>query len=219
MLKKLVEKLKSLSEREPLDTSRFGDPLAQQTDWSPLKGGGTNFKTHTLKQVHAQRMEFRCSIGMLLFGGIFFLIGVGVLAGCVIGFFNRQPDTDWKIFLFLPLFGLIFGAVGFFMLRGAMVPRVFDLSQGYYCRDRKKPEHSFDTSEITDHVRLDEIHALQLISEYCRGDKSSYYSYELNLVLKDGSRINVTDHGGRSAIQQDAQTLSNFLGKPLWNAI
>ncbi len=219
MLKKLVEKLKKLSKREPLDTSRFGDPLAQQIDWSPLKGGGTNFKTHTLKKVHAQRMEFRCSIGMLLFGGIFFLIGVGVLTGCVIGFFNRGPETEWQIFVFLPLFGLVFGSVGFFMLRSAMTPRVFDLAQGYYCRSRKKPEHAFDPSKIKDHVRLKEIHALQLISEYVSGDKSSYYSYELNLVLKDGSRINVIDHGKRSAIHQDAHTLANFLGIPCWDAM
>ena len=219
MLKKLVAKIKGLSERSSFEASQFNDPIAEQTDWSPLKGGGTNFKTHNLKKVHAQRMVFRCSLGMLLFGGIFFLVGVGVLVGCVIGFFNRGPDTEWQLFVFLPLFGLAFGAAGFFMLRGAMTPRVFDLSHGYYCRSRKKPEHAFDPSEIKDHVRLSEIHALQLLSEYCRGDKSSYYSYELNLILKDGSRINVVDHGGRSAIIRDAQELSLFLGKPLWNSI
>ncbi|MDX1680821.1 MAG: hypothetical protein R3242_08830 [Akkermansiaceae bacterium] len=218
MLKKLLKKLKGMSERAPLDPRQFNDPLAEQIDWTPLKPGGTNIKTHKLRKIHAQRMEFRCSLSMLLFGGIFFLLGVGVLIGAIIAFFNRTPDTPRGIFVFLPLFGLIFGAVGFFMLRGALAPRVFDLAHGYYCRDRKKPEHAFDPSTITDHVRLTEIHALQLLSEYCRGDKSSYYSYELNLVLKDGSRINVVDHGGRSAIQRDARTLSEFLGKPLWAA-
>ena len=98
-----------------------------------------------------------------------------------------------------------------------MTPRVFDLSHGYYCRSRIKPEHAFDPSKIKDHVRLTDIHALQLISEYVSGDKSSYYSYELNLVLKDASRINVVDHGARSTIYRDAQDLSVFLGKPLWS--
>ena len=219
ILKKLAEKFRGLTKRTEFDLSRFDDPLATQIEWSPLKGGGTNFKTHKLKKIHAQRMEFRCSLAMLLFGGVFFLIGVGTLTGAVIAFFNRTPDTEWQVFVVLPLFGLVFGGVGFFILRNAMVPRIFDLAQGYYCRDRKKPEHSFDVSTIRDHVRLDEVHALQLISEYVSGSKSSYHSYELNLVLKNGERINVVDHGGRSAIQRDAQTLAEFLGKPLWNRL
>ena len=44
------------------------------------------------------------------------------------------------------------------------------------------------------------------------------YNYELNLVLKDGERINVVDHGNLKKIQDDANTLSNFLGKPVWDA-
>ncbi len=61
------------------------------------------------------------------------------------------------------------------------------------------------------------MHALQLISEYVSG-KSSYYSYELNLVLDDGSRINVVDHGNLAAIREDAGKLALFLAKPLWDA-
>ncbi len=50
------------------------------------------------------------------------------------------------------------------------------------------------------------------------GNKSSYYSYELNLVLDDGSRINVVDHGNLDRLRGDAQTLSRFLDKPVWDA-
>ncbi len=35
--------------------------------------------------------------------------------------------------------------------------------------------------------------------------------YELNLILKDGSRLNVVDHGNRDALQGDARTLAEFL--------
>ena len=37
------------------------------------------------------------------------------------------------------------------------------------------------------------MEAIQLIRKYVRGDKSADYSYELNLVRGDGSRLNVTD--------------------------
>ena len=33
------------------------------------------------------------------------------------------------------------------------------------------------------------------IRERCTSRNSSYYSYELNLVLDDGSRLNGVDHG------------------------
>lgn len=219
VFKKLIGELQSLGEATDSAADRFQDPVALRTEWSPLKGGGTNFKTHHLKKVHAQRMEFRCSLGMVLFGGVFLLIGLGALSGCLYSLIHRGPITDGAIFFILPLFGLVFGSVGFFTLRSAMIPRVFDLAHGYYCRDRRKPEQSFDVSAIRDHVRLDQIHALQLISERCSGKNSSYSSYELNLVLTDGSRLNVVDHGGRQAILRDAEALSNFLGKPLWSQI
>jgi hypothetical protein len=36
------------------------------------------------------------------------------------------------------------------------------------------------------------------------------------LVLNDGSRINVIDHGNLKRIREDAAALAEFLGKPLW---
>ncbi len=65
---------------------------------------------------------------------------------------------------------------------------------------------------------LSSIHALQLLSEFVSGSKNSYHSYELNLVLNDGSRINVVDHGNLERLRADASTLSQFLDKPVWDA-
>jgi hypothetical protein len=57
-----------------------------------------------------------------------------------------------------------------------------------------------------------------LWSEFVSGSKNSYHSYELNLVLNDGSRINVVDHGNLERLRSDASTLSRFLDKPVWDA-
>ena len=77
----------------------------------------------------------------------------------------------------------------------------------------------YDKEELKAFTKLDDIHAIQLISEYISGKKSSYYSYELNLVLKDASRINVIDHGNDSTISSNAKVLSRFLDVPVWDAI
>jgi len=100
-------------------------------------------------------------------------------------------------------------------------------------------------------LNMDNIYALQIISEtvshiiedinttkmhkhyYKKKDinttkmhKHYYKKYELNAVLKDGSRVNILDHGeinilNNNKIKQlmeDIQKLSQFLGKPLWSA-
>jgi hypothetical protein len=38
-------------------------------------------------------------------------------------------------------------------------------------------------------------------------------------VLEDSRRINLVDHGNRKKLIADAQTLAEFLGVPLWNAL
>ena len=70
---------------------------------------------------------------------------------------------------------------------------------------------------------FDHIHALQIVSEYCGGGSSSgkirsFVSYELNLVLKNGERINLCDHGNIVRLREDAARLAEFLGRPLWDA-
>lgn len=59
------------------------------------------------------------------------------------------------------------------------------------------------------------MRALQVLTEHVSSDKGSYRSYELNLVLADGSRLNVTDHGKLDRIMNDAKALSEFLEVPL----
>jgi hypothetical protein len=58
-----------------------------------------------------------------------------------------------------------------------------------------------------------------VIAERVSGNKSSYLSYELNLVLSDGRRINVIDHGDKIKILVDAHDLAEFLDIPIWNTI
>ena len=98
-------------------------------------------------------------------------------------------------------------------------PIVFDKASGYFWKGRKFPQDVPDPRSLKNVVQIGQIHALQLLAEYVRGSKSSYYSYELNLVLEDGKRLNVVDHGNQTKLREDAKTLSQFLGKPVWDAI
>ncbi len=56
-----------------------------------------------------------------------------------------------------------------------------------------------------------------MLRERIRSKNGSYYSYEINLVLHNASRVNVIDHGNHQAVIEDAETLAQALGVPLWD--
>ncbi|MDM8564507.1 hypothetical protein QUF74_02535 [Candidatus Halobeggiatoa sp. HSG11] len=202
------------SNRISFAPSSINDPKATQTNWSPLRDN--NFDTHKLVAVNSNRLEFRSSIGAKLFDMIYLLVGGPVI---VISFFTLLSgefgSAIWILFI-----GLSFASSGVFLLYQSTTPTVFDKKNGFFWKGRENPSEVFDKSTLKYFTELEEIHALQLIfspstSSSCDGDDG----YELNLVLKNGKRINVVEHGDLNRLRNDATTLSNFLEKPVWDAI
>lgn len=224
MLNKLKNKLKSMVSEEPIDPSRFEDPIASKTEWEPLVEGGTSFKTHSLKADSAYKIEYIPTKGAMAVCYIF--IGMGLLSlilflGQTIknGGLGMNADTIMPI-----LFFVIFSGVGGFMRNQMKKPIVFDKNIGFYWKGYKAPSEVFNHAEIKDCLELKQIYAFQLLSERCSssssdGESSSYYSYELNIVTHDGSRFNVIDHGKVLDIRSDASTLGSYLDVPVWDAI
>jgi hypothetical protein len=222
MFERLKLKLQELArQHEPVAPAQLDDPLARQTAWGPLKPGGANFCTQKLVRVDPDRVEFRAAWGMIAFCLIFLLAGLAVLAlfGAMwlgwISMSSKDQDNLWVA----AVVGGLFSVVGGGMLYFFTLPVVFDLRRGAFWKGRGGPEQVRERATPGRFTDLEQIHALQIVAEHCSGSKgSSYYSYELNLILKDGSRLNVTDHGNLARIRADAQTLAAFLGKPLWDA-
>ncbi len=216
-LDKLKEMAENLVDRGPrFDPAQFNDPLAERIEWGPAKGGGTNVGTHSLREVSHERVQFKVNLLALLFPGIFMVVGIAALIGLTVGAIN---SGQYILLLFAFVFGGVFTSVGFFIWRSWTTPRVFDKRLGYYWRGRKEPIPGMRDGNPKDMCKLEDVHAIQLLREYCRGNKSSYYSYELNLVLHDGTRINVVDHGKRRRIQEDGQQLGQFLNVPVWDVL
>lgn len=218
MFAKVIQALKDAPGRgpsPPIDPAQFDDPVATQTEWTPVASGGANFRTQKLVAASSHRLEFRPTFGMRLFAGVFFLAGLGaVIAGVyalAVGFDgHRLPG-----FILTPV-GLMFGGVGGAIYYITSRPKVFDMDTLWYWKG-KRP---FDRAEVErrkDAAPLDVVHAVQLIRELC-GDDDPYYSFEINLVMHDGSRVNVVDHGDPAAIRKDAQRLGQFIGVPVWDA-
>ena len=219
MFKKLFQKLTDLApNRQPFDPSQFDDPVATQTAWTPAKGGGASFRTHKLVQVAPDRLVFRAALGAWIFYLIFLIAGLAIAVGFTVSHISKGTFA-WSADTVLPLaFGGVFAAIGGLMLYFGTAPIIFDKTAGFFWKGRKAPHEVVNIESIKYFAELKNIHALQIIAEFIRSDKSSYTSYELNLVLQDGSRINVVDHGNPTKLRDDAHTLAQFLNIPLWDA-
>jgi len=80
MFKKIMEKLQNLAVAgKGFDPSGLNDPIAMQTQWTPVKSGGANFRTHKLVSIDPNRLEFKSTIGAKMFYLIFMLMGTGAM--------------------------------------------------------------------------------------------------------------------------------------------
>lgn len=199
--------------RQSFDSSRFGDPVALQTEWKPLKGGGTNFRTHRLTKVNDRKVEFRPTKGTRGFSGIMMAFGIIIP---VYHHIEGIVDASYGLFLGALIawaFGGLFFWVGLKFWNRMKTVLQFDKQSGRFIT---KPL-------VQRSISLEKIHAIQLIRERMTStsssSKSSFTSYELNLVLHDASRVPVIDHSGRNFIRDDAKKLSGFLDVPLWDGM
>jgi hypothetical protein len=192
----------------PFAPGALGDPVAKLTEWGPCKVGGASFCTHVLRDDDLARLSFRPTVGAIIFYAIFFLAGSGMV---VLGVFTALTTDTAVPLVVLGLVGLLFGSIGAAMLWSGTQPIVFDRAQGRYWKG-----WSPTPPGVAAGVELTAIHALQIVSEYC-GGKTRFYSYELNLVLKDGTRVNVVDHGDVARLRKEGSTVARFLGVPLWD--
>ncbi len=188
--------------------------IKNNVEITPLKPGGSNFKTHALVKSSSSQLRYRPSVGGALFGFLFFGVGLGFVIFNLI--FEDGLMYNPSLFnLFGLAFGLIFALAGGYILYHLYKPRVFDKQSGYYYKGYNfKPNER----ELEHQFKLNTIAAVQIIGETIRDSDGSYGSYELNLVLEDGTRRNVVDHGSLKTIIDDAHIVSEFLNVPIWHA-
>lgn len=172
------------------DPATLGDPQALQTQWTPLKPGGASFSTHALHELD-RGLEYRKNGKFMLFGAVFLVTGLATSLAALSGVW-------WLL-----LMGVPFAAVGAWVLWPSKV--CFDqVARSVVLRGRTIP---FST-----------IVALQLLTEHVSSSESAdYSSHELNLVLADGTRLNVVDHAGKQQLRDDLQRLRALIGCKAWD--
>jgi hypothetical protein len=205
----------------------FNDNFAKEIDWTPAVKGGVGFRTRTMVASGHHSLKFRPSLTplALCFGAlaiglwiIFAFSNPGVpLKAYFLDFFNVVHAWYFRLFhqirierILTALFGLIFVMIGSVGLYKLFRPVKFESDQRTFSRG-----YSFFRPTV---VPFNDIKAIQILSEYCKGDKNrSYRSYEVNLVLHNKSRVTVVDHSDLSEIRRNGDALSKMLSAPLWD--
>lgn len=209
MFEALIKAINHLARNvEQFDPASLNDPVALKTNWRPAKRGGTNFRTHRLVQKGKQQLLFRPTLAAWLVAAAF--VGSGPLMAVL--FYHRHPfplgNIPPTMLLVLAMCG-VFSLIGLYFSAQHLGTMTFDgTARAFTGRGQR--------------AGFDRIHAIQIVSEYCSGGTGSFKSrsfasYELNLVLKDGERLNVTDHGDAVRLREDADILARFLGRPIWD--
>ena len=227
---KELEELRRVSFNEKLDA--FGSGFAKEVSWAPATRGGVGFRTRTMKQSGDQTIRFRpSSIALAISAGstafglwlIARFVTPGISAeyyflnffGVIRAVYDRLAHQVDIAKISVTLFGLVFMTMGLVSLYKLLRPVRFDRFSRTFAKG-----YSFvrETS-----VSFNDIEAIQILSEHCRGAKNnsnnsnSFTSYELNLVLKNKSRLTVVDHADVSEIRRNADVLSNMLSVPVWD--
>lgn len=200
------------------------DSLEQQkaeVSWKPIAYAGASFRTHRLVE-SASGLRYRPQptsfllpmIGVLLSGACFvYMISLYAAGG---------PDAPKLYAFLLPIVFLAACAWRYYQLFNEV--NDFNLTERYYFyglstqRSLQDPEN---------YCPFDNIIAIQLLAEYVkpgndqdsfeeRRKRKNYTSYELNLVLKNGNRMNVVDHGSLEKLKIEARIIATHLDVPLW---
>ncbi len=217
----------------------WDDPVARQIKWTPCSTELEKDPPRVFVEQSSSRLEFRAAGNALVTYGcgilcFFFLIFIPGLL--FLGWFWINPAAALIekvvffgmgfVFVLLSYFAIPFFIRKFFYLRQ---PIYFDLNEGYFItkdkesdRARRKrfrkafkrangvPQGPPTLETFGSHQgRTEQIHALQLLPH----DRDT----ELNLVFASGNRINLLHHIGNSQLRLTAETLSEFLGVPLWD--
>ena len=221
MFEKLAEKVRvavANAAPQPFDPEVFQDPVATATKWTPASTSGTNMRSHRLVEDSADRLVYRPAASVKVFCGIFFFLGLACSLAFALGVAQDSEGMGFPEVL-LPIgFGGLFMAVGAGMYWGFSSPRVFDRRRGLYWKGRKSPDEVMNLAEIKGLTDLRQVHALQVLRRWVRGNKRSYWTYELNLVLKDASRTHVLVSGHGPSLREEAERLGQFLSVPVWVA-
>lgn len=226
----------------------FNDPVARKSKWTYAIKGSTSSFPYRMVLVHPRRLELHAPALLKFFTLIFIVVSAVPMLIVANIFVVAAMFGDAFVMTCHGGGLIVTGAfflLSLWLEAAVRPPIIFDRKQDYFRRCRMMGGRASSPESAGKICQLSQVHALQIIGiriHWRHGDlKTSTYAlklasndaekinrtlqrprvsstYELNLVLRDGSRINVFSLPNLAQARQQARSLAAFLEKPLWDA-
>ena len=178
------------------------DPVAEITHWQSMASGASNFKMQEFITTDTG-IKVRVSFEVRLFCWAFILVG---LIPALMEYAISWQDLDSIISPLVSFYG-VFILIGV-ILRWIFIKNEIEFNQSARIIITSDKQYSFSN-----------VYALQVISSIAGGHGNGIFrNNELNLILKNGNRINILNHGGKTAFYKQEEQLSKLLNVPVWQA-
>jgi hypothetical protein len=193
------------------------DQIVKNWGFQALKKWWFSTSTHVLKEDNFWNYLFQINSFIKLFFLLYIISPVIYFV-----FFFSHTDFLNQILVFENFLFLLVFPAGIIMYFFLFKSYIFDFWNWYFYEKRFQKnlfKYVNDSKYQNKIIPLNNIHALQLLGETVSWGKnnSSYISYELNLILKDSSRINVIDHWDLEQIKEDAKKIAEKLKIKLYD--
>jgi hypothetical protein len=185
------------------------DPKALNFSYEPLSDGYSAFVTHKV-EVESNKAFLKKKIFYFVFCLLPLLIGLLAFLMIPYLFILGKFFYGFLTLFFCPL--LVMAGAGLLMDNRTIF---FNKKSGKYYR-KALYVHRIGMRENLE-GNISDIISLQLIEKYVSSESGGYNkSYELNLVVNDGKRVNIIDHSNYAEMLLSAKKLAVFLGVPIW---
>ncbi|ASJ75379.1 hypothetical protein [Granulosicoccus antarcticus] len=161
---------------------------------------GPKFRSHTII-FNENVADLKPTISSLLFCVIYIVVGLFLLLLAVIVYVkNHQLDFT----IFLGAFGIAILTFGITLVMPFVKQVTFDKNRGSF------------RNNIDRKVELGNIVSLQILDKVITSKNGlNYPCYELNMLTKNGRRINILNHNDLVQLKSDSEKLADFLSVEL----
>ena len=161
---------------------------------------GPKFRSHRIV-FDDNVADLKPTISSLLFCVVYIIVGLFLIMLAVIVYVTKS-QIDFTIFL--GAIGIAIATFGFALVMPFVKQVTFNKSRGTF-------KNNIDRA-----VKMENIVSLQIINKMITSKNGlSYPCYELNILTKNGRRVNVLNHNDISQLKNDAEKLADFLSVTL----
>lgn len=200
--------------QEKLNKLKESDKVAKLTNWDRLELKGSKYKDIEIKEDKTNKLlkiepnldkkkSFLKIVTLILF-----IYGIGIILD------EKTFYSIGRKLIYFIITIILYVKYNIDSFKSKIFNKRYEV---YYLGlfSTKKPD-SYEKM-----IKFKKIHAIQLLSKgISKGTKKGLMDcFEINLILKNGERINLANYSGLNCILKDAKILSEYLNIPIWDGI